>query len=93
MQGISLQLLESQHTFPGVFVFKAIGKTEDDFARRVLTAIREVLLADEDPPHSLREAARGKHVAVTAEPRVQSAAQVLAIYARIRTVDGLVMLL
>jgi len=60
---------------------------------RVVAAVREELTADADPPYRVREAAGGRHVAVTLEPTVQTAPQVLAVYARLRRIDGLVMLL
>ena len=35
----------------------------------------------------------GRHVSVTLEPRLESVHQVLAVYQRIRQLDGLVMLM
>ena len=37
-----------------------------------------------DPPYKTRDARGGQHVAVTLEPHVQSAWQVLAVYRRLR---------
>ena len=87
------EVLEKAHTFPGAFMFKAIGKADDDFVARVVAAVREELAGDVDPPYTLRETSGGKHVAVTLEPYVQTPAQVLAVYRRIQGVAGLVMLL
>jgi putative lipoic acid-binding regulatory protein len=87
-----IELLEKTHSFPGRYTFKAIGKVENGFAARVVAAVREELAFEIDPPHSLREAAGGRHVAVTLEPVVRSAQQVLAVYKRIRSVSGLVIL-
>ena len=88
-----VELLESTHDFPCVYLFKVIGKTEDGFVARVAAAVREELACDGDPPYSLRQARGGGHVAVTLEPRVQSASQVLAVYRRVQRIDGVVMLL
>jgi putative lipoic acid-binding regulatory protein len=74
-------------------MFKVIGLVEDGFAARVVAAVRDELDGAIDPPFRLRETAGGRHVSVTVEPTVQSAAQVLAIYQRIRRMAGLVMLL
>ena len=90
---VSLELLESTHQFPCPFVFKAIGKAEGGFVARVVAVVREELAGDADPPYTVRQTAGGRHVAVTLEPRVQTAAQVLAVYRRIEQVAGLVMVL
>lgn len=89
----SVELLEATHTFPGPYVFKAIGRVENGFLARVVAAVREELAGETDPPYRFRHAAGGRHVAVTLEPTVQTGLQVLAIYSRIRTTKGLVMLL
>jgi putative lipoic acid-binding regulatory protein len=90
---LSIDLLNQTHRFPGPYVFKAIGRVENGFAARVVAAIREELAGECDPPFRVREASGGRHVAVTVEPTVQTADQVLAVYRRIRTMAGLVMLL
>jgi putative lipoic acid-binding regulatory protein len=88
-----LELLEATHVFPGQYVFKAIGRHNDDFIDGVVAAVRVELGCDFDPPIALNPSSGGRHVAITIEPRVESAAQVLAIYQRLRGVDGLVLLL
>ncbi len=89
----SIELLESTHRFPCVFTFKAIGLTSDCFVGRVLAAVKHELSADAEPAFSSRMTAGGKHTSVTIEPMVSSAEQVIAIYHRIHTVDGLVMMM
>jgi putative lipoic acid-binding regulatory protein len=89
----SIELLESTHTFPGRFIFKVIGRVENGFAARVVAAVREELAHDVDPPHSMREAVGGRHVAVTLEPDIDTAEQVLAVYRRVRSISGLVMMM
>jgi putative lipoic acid-binding regulatory protein len=89
----SIELLESTHTFPGRFIFKVIGRVENGFAARVVAAVREELAHEVDPPHSLREAVGGRHVAVTLEPDIARAEQVLAVYRRVRSITGLVMMM
>lgn len=88
-----IELLESTHRFPCPYMFKAIGKVENGFAARLVAAVREELAAEVDPPFRLREAVGGRHVAVSVEPVVQTAQQVLAIYQRISKIAGLVFLL
>jgi putative lipoic acid-binding regulatory protein len=89
----SISLLESTHEFPAVYMFKVIGLVENGFAARVVAAVREELAGTTDPPFRVRETAGRRHVAVTVEPTVQTAEQVLAIYERIRRMAGLVMLM
>jgi putative lipoic acid-binding regulatory protein len=89
----SIELLEATHQFPGRFIFKVIGRVDNGFAARVVAAVRDELAEEIDPPHSIREAAGGRHVAVTLEPTVTTARQVLAVYRRVRKLTGLVMMM
>ena len=86
------ELLEATHQFPCTYMFKAIGKSEDGFAARVVAAVREELDACMDPPYKVLPTASGRHVSVTLEPTVTSVEQVLAVYERIRSMRGLVVL-
>jgi putative lipoic acid-binding regulatory protein len=87
-----IELLESNHLFPGTFQIKAIGQAEDDFEGRVVAAVQEELAVPGDVDHSVRTTRGGRHIALTLDVNVQSAQQVLAIYARIREVRGLMVL-
>ena len=89
----ALALLERTHVFPCSYLFKIIGKADNGFVARVVATVREELLSDFDPPFRVREAVGGRHLAVTIEPVVQSARQVVAIYRRLGGIDGVVMLL
>ena len=88
----AIELLESTHTFPGPYIFKVIGRSERGFVARAVAAVRDTLACAVDPPYKTREARGGQHIAVTLEPEVQSAWQVLAVYRRLRAMAGLVML-
>lgn len=92
-QPAALELLRATHEFPCRFLFKAIGRTEVNFAELVVAVVRQELEHEFDSPFSLKHTAGGRHVSVTIEPWVESAEQVLAVYASIRTVPGLVMLM
>ncbi len=89
----SLELLESVHSFPGVYQIKAIGLNDWDFVGRVLAAVARHVAASSDVDHTLRETKGGRHIAVTLDVSVTSADQVLAIYAEIGEVEGLMLLL
>jgi putative lipoic acid-binding regulatory protein len=88
----SEELLEATHLFPGTYQIKAIGASADDFAGRVVAAAASELAAASEVDHSIRQTPDGRHVAVTLDLTVQTAAQVRAIYARIRDVEGLALL-
>ena len=88
----SVELLEANHRFPGPYLFKVIGKNEDDFVDRTIAAVRDELAASVDPPYSIRKTPGGRHVSVTLEVRVTSAQQVQALYKRIIQLAGLVIL-
>ena len=88
----SVELLESTHLFPGTFQIRAIGRTDDDFADRVIAAVVDELAAPSDLDHSIRTTPGGRHVAVTLDITVQTASQVRAIYATIQALEGLVLL-
>ena len=87
-----IELLESTHMFPGTYQIKAIGAVADDFVGRVLSAVHEEVAAPSDVDYSLRTMRAGRHVGVTLNVAVQSPEQVLALYARIREVEGLAFL-
>jgi putative lipoic acid-binding regulatory protein len=88
----AIELLENTHTFPGPYTFKVIGRAERGFVARAVAAVRDALAEEVDPPYRVRETPNGRHVAVTVEPRVQTAHQVLAVYRRLQVIAGLVML-
>jgi putative lipoic acid-binding regulatory protein len=89
----SRELLEAVHQFPGKFVFKAVGRADGEFVASVVAVVRDVLDQDFDSPYETRGTPAGRHVAVTVVAWVETSDDVLLIYARIREVPGLVMLL
>ena len=88
----SIELLEATHRFPGPFMFKIIGKSEENFAGRVIAAVRSQLSDEMEPSFSIRKTANGIHTCVTIEPEVESAASVVEMYAHLRSVEGVMML-
>lgn len=88
----SLEMLETTHQFPGAYTFKVIGSETEGFVGRVVGVVREELGFSYDPPFTIRQTPAGRHVAVTLEPKVESAQQVLAVYSRLSQVRGVVML-
>ena len=88
-----IDLLNSTHAFPTRVTIKVIGRNQPTFIAAVIEAVRLEASLEEDPPYSTREARGNRHVAVTLEPHLAAAEQVLAIYARLQTVEGVVYLL
>jgi putative lipoic acid-binding regulatory protein len=87
-----LELLEDTHTFPGPYMFKVIGKAEGNFLARTVASVRLELGLESDPPFRVRESVGGRHLAITLEPFVTSAAQVLAVYRRLSANEGITLL-
>ena len=87
----SLELLNATHQFPCAFMIKIIGVSRDDFVMQVVEAIQLEVGPDRSIPHTIRHTPAGRHTSVTLEPEVDSAEQVLAIYERIRAIEGVVL--
>lgn len=89
----ALELLEKHHQFPGPYTFKVIGFGGEGFAEDVAAAAETVLgPLDRDACLRLRPSSGGKYLSVTLEVEPASAKQVLAIYAALRLVEGVVVL-
>ena len=84
----TVELLEETHDFPGPYMFKVIGRADERFIAMVVAAVRDELEGVIDPPYRVRETAAGRHVAVTVEPQVQNAWEVLAVYQRLGQIAG-----
>lgn len=89
----NLELLLSVHEFPGPYIWKVIGRAENDFADRILEQFRTALELEFDPPHTVRETAAGRHIALTIETWMESGDDVLDLYTRLRETEGVVVLL
>ena len=88
----SIDILEATHSFPCEFTFKVIGKNEDSLLERVLTVFRDVLATAVLDP-AVRETPGGRHMSITINPHIESADCVLEIYGRLKSVEGVVMLI
>ena len=87
----TLELLESTHTFPGVYQIKAIGRNSTTTSRRPAPEPPSgpSFRARPDPGRALGPLHAGRrHVAVTLDVNVESADQVRRLYARIHAVEG-----
>lgn len=89
----AIRLLEATHAFPCPFLIKVIGRAEDAFLSRIVAAPCAAQRLEQDPPYRIRQTPQGRHIAVTFEPTVGSAAEVLEIYRSIRQVEGIVLIM
>ncbi|MFV0445606.1 MAG: YbeD family protein [Planctomycetaceae bacterium] len=87
------ELLEATHQFPCRYTFKAIGHNSDDFEKRAVHAVREVLELAGELEATSRHTENGQHVAVTIVLDVDTAEQVLQVYSRLHRLEGLKLLL
>jgi putative lipoic acid-binding regulatory protein len=88
----SVELLESTHTFPCSYTFKAIGPNEQSFVDASRACA--VLVAGEARVEvRYRVSSAGNHGSVTLEVHVEAAAQVHAIYNGLLGVPGVRMVL
>lgn len=89
----TIELLNATHEFPTAVMVKVIGYAKDGFVSRVVSTVREHLSVEQDPPYRFRQTRTGKHIAITLEPQFNSAEDVLDLYERLQSVEGIVMTL
>jgi putative lipoic acid-binding regulatory protein len=90
----ALQLLEANHVFPGEFTLSVIAFGEERVTVAILAAAwPEQPRAPGDDGHQTVPSAQGKYVSHRLRVKVQSAHEVLALFARLRAVDGVVTVL
>jgi len=89
----TLQALNELHQFPGDFMFKIIGENSPQFIADVVQVAVTILGPGVAPAVSTRESAHGRHQAVTMVVQVPSAEGVLEVYAGLRGLAGVKMLL
>ena len=88
----ALKLLEEHHQFPGPYTFKVIGLWEDKFVSAVKKAAVGVLEKAEDCKLSTRPSSKGRYVSISLDTIMRDSAQVLDMYAALRRVEGVVVL-
>lgn len=88
----ALALLEEHHCFPGEYTFKVIGFAGEEFTAAVQGAAARVLGPISPDQVRVRPSSGGRYVAVNLEVQVADSAQVLEVYAALRQVQGVVVL-
>ena len=92
-EGPSRELLESVHEFPGPYTLKAFGPHTQAFVDGIRGAAVAVHTGPDEPNVSARASSKGNHICVTVTVEVTDADGVYALYAGVKAVDGLSMLL
>jgi putative lipoic acid-binding regulatory protein len=92
----AIELLEANHVFPGSFSLSVIARTDDAVEAAVLAAAAAAVGLDgplAKDAHERRPSAHGKYVSHRLRVPCASAEAVLALYARLRAVDGVITIL
>jgi putative lipoic acid-binding regulatory protein len=77
------ELLDSEHTWPGSYLFKFI--VPNDHVQYLLSLFQGIQPA-------FKESSKGKYISVSFTMHMQSSDEVLAVYAKAATVPGLLAL-
>ena len=86
-----IELLEANHAFPCSFSLSVIARKDDAVEAAVLAAAAVGLDAPlGEGAHERRPSAHGKYVSHRLEVPCANAEAVLALYARLRAVDGVI---
>jgi putative lipoic acid-binding regulatory protein len=78
--------------FPCEYTFKAVGLCGEEFRQQVENAVAACTLVSRDAVY-VRESRNGTYQSVSVMVRLHSSQQLFDIYARLKTVSGLKMLL
>ncbi len=90
----AIDLLEANHAFPGDFSLSVISRSDDAVEAAILAAAAEGLggpLASD--AYERHPSAQGKYVSHRLRVPCASAEAVLALYARLRAVEGVITIL
>lgn len=81
-----LGLLEEQHSWPTVYVFKFVVPTEKGNIENLLA------LFDLTAEYSTRESRNGKYTSVTIKQKMNAAKDVVEIYKQAKNIEGVISL-
>lgn len=85
----SLELIESQHSFPGPYIFKVIGDNRQDFVADALSLAVNALGDDRELRHSSRPSKAGNHLALTLTITLNNSEEVHLIYKNLLKLNGI----
>lgn len=86
-----LELLDAQHDFPGPYSFKIICRNTPGAPEGILAALKsETGLDLSSDGEDMRASRAGKYVSFRVVLEAKQAADVLAVYARLRVYDSVI---
>lgn len=86
-----LELLNAQHNFPGPYGFKVICRNQPGAPEGIVAALNaETSLRLESDGEDLRASRGGKYVSFKVVVQANTAADVLAVYARLGSYDSVI---
>ena len=89
----AIELLEANHVFPGDYSVSVIATNDDAVEQAILAAAEVPGTPPRKPTHEVRPSAQGKYVSHRLTVRCEDAEEVLALYARLRAVTGVITVL
>jgi putative lipoic acid-binding regulatory protein len=91
----AIALLEATHQFPVVYELSVISLSAPDvfIAVRVAAGLSEAVPSDDDENHQMLPSRGGKYMSHRLKVACETADHVLELYARLRSVTGVVTLL
>jgi putative lipoic acid-binding regulatory protein len=89
----AIALLEANHEFPTDYSLSVIAFSGDEVTARIVEAVFEGHAAAPPGTHEKRPSSGGKYLSHRLTIRCEDAHHVLRIYARLRTIEGVVTIL
>ena len=89
----SLELLDANHVFPGDYGVSVIANNDEQVTAAILAAVQAGASPLVEGGHEVRPSAKGKYVSHRLTVRCQDAEAVLALYAALRAVTGVITVL
>lgn len=85
----NIELINSQHSFPGPYIFKIIGDNREEFLADALSLALTTLGEDREFSHTTRASKGGNHLAVTLSIVLNNAGEVHAVYESLLKLPGI----
>jgi hypothetical protein len=90
----AIDLLEANHVFPGDYAVSVIALNAEEVTAAVIAAVQAGLPGPlDEAAHEARPSAQGKYVSHRLTVPVADAEGVLALYARLRGIEGVITVL
>lgn len=88
-----IDLLKANHSFPGPYIFKVIVENRSGLLDEVMELLDQAVQRKLSGNKTQRESSGGKHASLTLELVMMSAEEIHTIYATLKTISGVVLIL